>query len=275
MDFIDTHLHLIHRDRLGYAWTQDIPALASGDFTVADWQGLVAGRGVVGALVMECGVDDADYRAEARWAAGLAGILGQIASCRPEEAGFDDWLAECTGLRVRGFRRILHVMPDDLSAGAEFRANLRKIGVLGLTFDMCFQARQLEVAVDLARACDDQVLVLDHCGVPDIAGGAFEDWAAGITALAGLPHVMVKLSGIAAYCGSRGASAAVLRPWVAHVIDSFGPGRIVWGSDWPVVNLGPGLPDWIDTSRALLADLSADEQVAIAQGNARRIYRLD
>lgn len=274
MEFIDTHLHLICRDRLGYGWTRDVPALASGDFTVADWQGLVAGRGVVGALVMECGVDDADYRDEARLVAGLD-VLGQIASCRPEAEGFDDWLDECAGLRVRGVRRILHVMPDGLSQGTGFRANLRKLGTRGLPFDMCFLARQLGLAFDLARACDDQVLVLDHCGVPDIAGEAFDAWAAGITAIAALPHVQVKLSGIAAYCGALGASVAVLRPWVDHVIGAFGPGRMVWGSDWPVVNLGPGLPDWIAISRDLLAGLSADEQVAVAQGNARRIYQLE
>ena len=66
MDFIDTHLHLIARDKLGYAWTAGIPALAEGDFTLADYTALIAGRGVVGTVFMETGVDDADYQAEAR-----------------------------------------------------------------------------------------------------------------------------------------------------------------------------------------------------------------
>lgn len=279
MQFIDTHQHLIYRDRCGYGWTQDIPALATGDFTTADYAALTAGKGVSGSVFMETGVDDGDYQTEARFVAGLigqGGMLGQIASCRPEtDAGFDAWLAECAGLQVKGFRRILHVVPDDVSQSAVFRRNLRKIGQAGLAFDLCFLARQLPIAADLARACDDQILVLDHCGVPDIAGGGFADWAAGIDALAALPHLRVKLSGITAYCAPGTVHLATLRPYVDHILHRFGPDRMLWGGDWPVVNLGSGLPGWIDLTRALLAGLSPAEQAAIASGTAREVYRLD
>ncbi len=278
MDFIDTHLHLIYRDRLGYGWTAGIPALATGDFTLADYAALTAGAGVSGAIFMETGVDDADYMAEARFVAGLVGrggILGQIASCRPEEnTGFDDWLDACEGLHVCGFRRILHVMPDDLSRSATFRRNLAKIGARGRAFDICVLARQLPIAVDLAKTCPDQVLVLDHCGVPDIAGGGFSDWAKGIDAIAALPHVHVKLSGISAYCAPGTATLATLKPWVDHILSAFGTDRVLWGGDWPVVNLGIGLPDWISLTRTLLQDLSPAEQGQIGSGNARRVYRI-
>ena len=278
MDLIDTHQHLILRDRIGYGWTAGVPALASIDFTVADYVGLTARRGVVGTIFMETGVDDADYRTEARLVAGLvgqAGMLGQIASCRPEDdAGFDAWLDECSALHVVGYRRILHEISDDVSQTATFQRNLAKIGKLGLPFDLCFLARQLGVARALAMACDNQVLVLDHCGVPDIAGGAFEEWAMGITAIAALPHVHCKLSGITRYCAPGTASVAVLQPWVDHVVASFGPERILWGGDWPVVNLGAGLPAWIDMTRELVAGLSPAEQAAIGQGTARRVYGL-
>lgn len=278
MDFIDTHLHLIHRDRLGYGWTSGIPALATGDFTLADHGALTAGLGIAGSIFMETGVDDADYKAEARLVAGLVGqggLLGQIASCRPEEdAGFDTWLDECEGLQVHGFRRILHVMPDELSQTPTFRRNLAKIGARGWAFDICVLARQLPIAADLARACPDQPLVLDHCGVPDIAGGAFAEWARGIDAVAALAHVHVKLSGITAYCAPGTATQATLQPWVDHVLAAFGPDRVVWGGDWPVVNLGIGLPDWISLSRALLQDLSSGEANRIARGNAERVYKV-
>ena len=278
MEFIDTHLHLIHRDRLGYGWTAGIPPLATGDFTLDDYSALTAGQGIAGAVFMETGVDDVDYKAEARLVAGMvgqSGLLGQIASCRPEEeAGFDDWLDECEGLKVHGFRRVLHVMPDDLSQSPTFRRNLAKIGARGWAFDICVLARQLPIATDLAKACPDQPLVLDHCGVPDIAGNAFADWAKGITALAALPHVTAKLSGIAAYCAPGTANQATLQPWVDHILAAFGPARVLWGGDWPVVNLGTGLPDWIALSRVLLKNLSVADQLQIAQGTAKRVYRL-
>lgn len=278
MELIDTHQHLIWRDRLGYGWTGGIPALAEGDFLPETYQSEVAGLGILGSLFMETGVDDADYQAEARHVAtqvGQHGILGQIASCRPEDAqGFDAWLEECAGLKVHGFRRILHVMPDELSQGETFRANLRKIGRKGWAFDLCFLARQLPIAVELARACPDQPLVLDHCGVPDIAGGAFDSWASAIADLARLPNVNVKLSGITAYCAPGTAGLATLRPWVAHVLDKFGADRMVWGSDWPVVVLGSGLREWIGLTDELLTALSPAEKASIGHLNARRIYGL-
>lgn len=275
MDFIDTHQHLIYRDPLRYSWTDAIPALAQRNFTLDDYLALTKGKGIVATLFMEAGADDADYQAEARFIAGLLGgpLLGQIASCRPEaEDGFDAWLEDCDELGVKGFRRILHVMPDDLSRSETFRRNLRKIGAKGLPFDLCFLARQHGVAEELLRACKDQVFVLDHCGVPDIAGGGFDAWAASLRRLAAFPNLNCKLSGITAYCAPGKGEAADLAPWVAHVLDCFGADRIVWGSDWPVASLGAGIQKWIDQSRVLLANLSPDEAAAVAQHNARGIY---
>jgi predicted TIM-barrel fold metal-dependent hydrolase len=124
------------------------------------------------------------------------------------------------------------------------------------------------------RACPDQSFVLDHCGVPDVAAGDWEVWKAGIEAVAAFPNVVVKLSGITAYCAPGTATAALLRPYVDHLLQVFGPGRMLWGSDWPVVNLGVGLPGWIEMTKELLSGLSADEQDAIAQGTATRVYRV-
>lgn len=276
MDLIDTHQHLILRDRVGYGWTAGIPALAAGDFTRDDYARLTAGKGVSGTIFMETGVDEADYRTEARLVAGMVGqggMLGQIASIRPEaDAGFEAWLEEAQGLGVVGFRRILHVVPDEVSETEAFRRNLRRIGRAGYPFDLNFLSRQLlSVGARLLRACPDQVFVLDHCGVPDVAAGDWEVWDAGVTAFAGFPNVVVKLSGITAYC-PPGAGVAEVRPYVDRLLDLFGPSRMLWGSDWPVVDLGAGLPGWIDMTRALLAELSEAERAAIGTGTARRVY---
>jgi predicted TIM-barrel fold metal-dependent hydrolase len=279
MEFIDTHQHLIWRDRLGYGWTVGIPALASGDFTVADYQALTAGAGVVATVFMECGVDDGDWQAEARLVAGLVAdpanrMLGQIAGCRPEADGIEGWLDECAALRVVGLRRILHVVPDEMSQTARFRESIRAIGRRGLPFDLCVLARQLPIACELLAACPDQQFVLDHCGVPDVAGGAFDSWAADLRRVAAFPNVVCKMSGITAYCAPGAATGAAVAPYVAHVLDCFGADRVLWGSDWPVVNLGSGLPEWIGISRNLLAGLSDAERHAVSQGTARRVYQL-
>jgi predicted TIM-barrel fold metal-dependent hydrolase len=277
---IDTHQHLIHPDRLGYAWAREAPELAGRAFPLEAYQELVAGKGIAGTIFMEVDVDEGQAAAEARLVAEIArrpgsGILGLIAACRPEyEAGFEEWLDEAPALGVVGYRRVLHVVPDGVSQSETFRANIRKVGARGLAFDMVFLARQLGLACELARACPETVLVLDHCGVPDIAGGSFGPWRDGIRALAALPNIHAKISGVMAYCAPGGATLAAVRPYIEHVIDCFGPERCLWGSDWPVVDLRADLPTWIAAWREIEHGLSVDEAAAIGHRTASRVYRV-
>lgn len=275
MQFIDTHQHLIYQNPLRYSWVAKYPALSDRSFTLEEYHALTEDSGIIGTLFMEADADEADYQNEARFVAGLIGgkLLGQIAACRPEtDDGFDAWMDEGRELGIKGYRRILHEAPDELSTSETFRRNLRKIGTRGLPFDLCVLARQHNLAEDLLRACDDQIFVLDHCGVPDIAGGRFDAWAASLRRLAAFPNLCCKLSGITAYTQPGQNSVADLSPWVEHMLDCFGADRVVWGSDWPVANLGVGLPNWIEQSKALLSSLTPDEAAAIAHRNARRVY---
>lgn len=273
MRLLDTHLHLIDRAVTGHPWAARVPALAGRNFTLEEAEALYAGR-VAGSIFME--VAALDWQAEARWVAGLVRegrLLGQIASCRPEEdEGFAAWIEEGRSLGVVGYRRILHEdVAEDVSLSETFRANVRTIGAAGFPFDVNVLGRTLPLARDLARACPDVSFVLDHCGTPDIKGDGWDEWAAGLREVAACPNVAVKLSGISAYA-SAGATLDGLRPWIDHVLDAFGPSRVVWGSDWPVVNLGAGLPGWLDVTEAVLAPLSQDERDAIGWRNAEAIY---
>ena len=275
---LDTHQHLIYADRLGYGWTDGIQALAGRSFTLDDYKRLSAGLGIGGTLFMEAGVDDDVWREETPALAAIArapgsGILGLIATIRPEDdASFDAELAQADAHGLVGYRRILHTVDDGISQTDTFPANVRKIGDAGKVFDMCFLARQLPIAKALAEACDNTTLVLDHCGVPDIAGGGLDPWRADMAALAALPNVHCKLSGILAYTAPGTATLETIRPYVDHVLDTFGPGRMVWGSDWPVVNMAADLPGWLRITRQILDALSEDEARAIAHANAERIY---
>jgi predicted TIM-barrel fold metal-dependent hydrolase len=280
LPLLDTHQHLIYPDRLRYAWTARAPALAGRAFTLEDYQRLTAGLGVAGTIFMEADVADADHHAETGMVAELmrrpgSGILGIISSIRPEnEPGFEAWLDQGPGLGVVGYRRILHEVPDEVSRTETFRANIRKMGARGFPFDMVFLARQLPIALELARACPDTAFVLDHCGVPDIAGGGLDPWRGHVRALAALPNVTAKMSGVLAYCAPSAADLAAVRPYVEHVIDCFGPDRCLWGSDWPVVDTRADLPAWIAATRAILDALAPDEAAAIAHRTAERVYRV-
>ena len=280
ISLLDTHQHLVYREKASYGWTKDIPPLAEGNFTLDDYKTLTEGLGIGGTLFMETGVDDPDYQQETRFVKSLAenadnGMIGLISSIRPEsDEAFETWLEETIEMGVVGYRRILHVMPDDTSQSDIFRKNVRKIGVSGKTFDICFLPGQLPVACELAKACENTKLILNHCGVPDIAGDGLDPWRQDIKALAQIPNVICKLSGLMAYCAPGTSSLETIEPFVDHVLNCFGPNRMVWGSDWPVVNLAKGLPEWIAVTRKILGKLSADEASSIAYGTAQTVYKV-
>ena len=85
----------------------------------------------------------------------------------------------------------------------------------------------------------------------------------------------IKLSGLMAYCAPGTSSLETIKPYVDHVLECFGANRMVWGSDWPVVNLGKGLQEWIEVTRNILSSLSEDEANKIAHLNAKKIYNIN
>ena len=281
IDLLDTHQHLIYRDQAGYSWTKDIPPLAEGDFTVNDYKKITQDLNICGSLFMETGVDDKDYQKETHFIKSVmedsaSGIKGIIASIRPElDEDFDKWLEEALAINVCGFRRILHVMPNETSENSVFRNNVKKIGASGKPFDICYLPSQLTIALDFAKACEDMPLILNHCGVPSIAAGEIDPWRKDIKALSEMPNVICKLSGLMAYCAPGTSSLETIKPYVDHVLECFGANRMVWGRDWPVVNLGKGLQEWIEVTRNILSSLSEDEANKIAHLNAKKIYNIN
>ena len=284
MKKIDTHLHLFYPERFTYSWTADFPELQQ-PFHLEDYRAASADCGVEGALFMEVDVDTADTRRETDFFSDMAGdpsngILGIVASGRPEESGFEAHLDSIRSPALKGLRRVLHTQPDDLSQSSRFRSNLATLAGKGLTFDLCVTQKQLTIALDLVRACPDVSFILDHCGVPSIAehtsadSESWQQWQGGIRALAKLPNVACKFSGITAYASPEQRNADGLRPYLSEILAAFGSERIVWGSDWPVCNLADGLQRWSEITDQLLAELSPDEQARISIENAKRIYRI-
>ncbi len=273
---IDTHLHLVDRSRLSYPWLSDVPQL-NRDWKFENYATMADRLGIEGCLHMEVDVAPDDIGAESEFVAEIMAegplMLGAISSARPEDKDFPAFLDSLDRSVVKGIRRVLHVVPDEVSQTTVFRENVAAIGAAGLPFDICMLARQLPLACDLADACESTTFVLDHCGVPDIAGDGFASWAASIAELAKRPHVNAKISGITAYAAPEW-TLKTLRPYVGHIIENFGWDRVVWGSDSPVCTLNASLETWVATTHALMASASADEREKLYRSNARRIWAL-
>jgi L-fuconolactonase len=176
---------------------------------------------------------------------------------------------------IRGVR---HLIQDEADVGfcvrPEFIAGVRRLGEIGLSFDLCIRHHQLPSVIELVRACPGTLFVLDHLGKPPVRVGQMEPWRESISRLAALPNVACKISGLVAEADPSAWTAAQLRPYVDCVVREFGPDRLMFGSDWPVVKIGSGYAAWVQTASALLEALAPTAREAIFNHTARRVYRL-
>jgi len=276
---IDTHQHLWDLSQFPYSWCRDIPGL-NRTFKVADYLDAIAGIGVQKSVFVECDVDEPHAMAEARHVLSLTNhpdnpIAGVVASCRPEQDDFAECVDQLAGHpNLKGFRRVLHNMPDETSQTPSFAPNVRRLADHGLSFDLCVQARQLPLALRLAEQCPDVQFILDHCGVPDVKGRRMDPWRDYIKQIGQLPHVACKISGLVAYADPEHWTVEDLRPFYEHVVDCFGWDRVMWGSDWPVCTLSATYQQWVDAALELTKKVTERDRKRLFHDNAERVYRL-
>ncbi|MGH7976885.1 MAG: amidohydrolase family protein, partial [Limisphaerales bacterium] len=240
MKLIDTHQHLWDMEQFPYSWCAGIPVL-NRSFRLDDYLAAARNLGIEKTIFVECDVDEPHSLGEAKHTQSLAEknplIAGIVVAARPERADFPRQLDDLVKLpKLRGLRRVLHVVPDEISQSALFAENIRRLAQFKLSFDLCVLVRQLPLAHALVQKCPQVQFILDHCGVPDVKGRAFDPWRSQLKKLAALPNVACKISGLIAYVDAKNWTPEDLRSWVEHTVDCFGWERIVWGGDWPVCN---------------------------------------
>ena len=275
MRIIDTHLHLIYLDRFTYDWLDREPPQLKQQWDAESYFAEAERLGIEAALHMEVDVPVDQIDDENAFVLSRdPRVVGAISNARPESADFAAHLERLAAEpRIRGIRRLLQSAPDDLSRGRLFRDNLNRLAPLGLTFDICIRPWQLGVARELAADCPDVQFVLDHCGNPPIASGDISKWRTDLAALAELPNVAGKISGILIHA-PHDWTPDTLRPTIDHMIESFGWDRVVFGSDRPVLTLNGTLARWVEALNDLLSGASTDERSKLFHRNAERIYGL-
>lgn len=274
MRILDTHLHLVYQDRFSYPWLADAGPL-NRQWTVESYFAEAEKLGIEAALHMEVDVAEGDIERETAFITQVdPRVIGAIASGRPEHEGFAAYLERVAqNPKVRGLRRILHTSPNALSQTPLFAENLRRLAPYGLSFDLCLRADQLPIGADLADKAPDVQFILDHCGVPNVAGMELDPWRGFITELAKRPNIAAKISGIVAYARPDW-TVEDLKPFAEHVIESFGWDRVVWGSDHPVCTLTANLTRWVEATKTIIAGASAEEQAKLLHRNGERLYRV-
>jgi L-fuconolactonase len=179
------------------------------------------------------------------------------------------------GDRLVGIRHQVHDEPDpDWLRRADVRRGLTAVQARGLRYDLLVRARELPAAMDTVGALEDLHFVLDHIAKPRIADGQDAAWRERMPALAALPNVAVKLSGMVTEADWTSWRPADLRPFVGSVVDWFGVERLMFGSDWPVCLLASTYAGVVEGLREALGTRSSVDEAAIFGSNAQRVYGL-
>jgi len=270
MQRLDAHCHFWRLDRGDYGWLQSPdPSLDAirRDFLPADHP---AGGPVI-AVQAAPTLEETDFLLSlARREAQILGVVGWV-----DLAAFTavaDLAARAAGPEFLGVRPMLQdiAATDWLLTKPQGEA-LEALTRLQLTFDALVTQRHLPVLERFAAQNPELPVVIDHAAKPQ--PGERGEWEAGMRRLAG-QGLHCKLSGLLTELSPDELRdpLATLRPLVAQLLDWFGAERLIWGSDWPVLNLAASYAEWLALTEELLTDLSPDERAAVMGGNAMRFY---
>jgi L-fuconolactonase len=272
---VDAHQHFWRIGEPGRDWPPPGLGALYRDFTPADLAPLLASHGVQRTVLVQSLPNEADTLALLELAAGhdlIGAVVGWTELKAPDAP---ERIARLSSHpKLRGLRPMLQDLADDAWLDdPALEPAVRAMLACGLSFDALVRPRQLPALLRFARRYPDLPIVVDHAAKPDIAGGGLAPWRAGMQALARLPNLVCKLSGLATEAGP-GWQVNDVQPVVADLLAWFGPRRLLWGSDWPVLNLAADYQGWLAACEAWLAHLDHDERSAIFGLNACRFYRL-
>jgi L-fuconolactonase len=277
---IDAHHHLWKIARGDYFWmdTRVNPAVAAiaRDFLVEDYRALASANGVDGSVLVQAAQTAAETQwllEQARASRGLIlGVVGWIdmaAADAPQALG-----RLAANPLLRGIRPMLQDIPDvDWVLQPALDPAFRALIAHDLAFDVLIKPAQLANALTLLTRYPAMRAVIDHGAKPQIAQARWQPWADQMRRIARETPACCKLSGLVTEASPQW-TADDLRRYSDHLIECFGPARLMWGSDWPVALLASGYARWLEVAGQLLEGLSAEERAAVMGENARRFYGL-
>jgi L-fuconolactonase len=272
---VDSHQHFWSVARGDYGWLTPEQEVLYRDFVPADLEPLIRDAGVQRTVLVQAAptVEETrfllDIARDTAWVAGVVGWVDMEATDAPDRLG-----GLASDAAVKGIRPMIQDIPDvDWMLGKSLEPALRALVELDLAFDALVKPPQLPNLLRLLERHPDLRVVVDHGAKPDIAGGVLEPWASDLARIADETAACCKLSGLATEAGD-GWKPESLKPYMDRLLECFGPERLMWGSDWPVVNLAGGYAAWRRASERYLSRLPAPARDAILGGNAAHFYKL-
>lgn len=277
MEKIDAHQHYWHPTRGDYDWMPMDNATLARPYHPADLAPMLNRHNISRTVLVQAAatVMETEYMLGIADATpSVAAVVGWIDFEKPDDREHLERLAQHP--KFAGVRPMIQDIPDDdWMLREDVQWAYRALIDLDLTFDALGFPRHLQNFHTILTAYPEMRGVVDHCMKPQIRNHSeenFAHWAAGMKRIAEDTSACCKLSGIVTE--SDGWSVEKLKPYADHVLEVFGPDRVMWGSDWPVCQMEASYDDWRGAAETLTAHLTAAEKEAVFGGTATRFYRL-
>jgi L-fuconolactonase len=274
---LDSHQHFWSYSEREYDWIDERMSRIRRDFAPSDLEPILRRNGFNGSIAVQVrqSLEETEYLLGlADRHAFVRGVVGFVDLCSPECRRDLERFSEHP--RFRGVRHVVQAEPDDrFLLRDDFLRGVGLLRDLDLTYDILVYHRHLPVVVDFVARFPEHRLVLDHMGKPAIAKAELEPWASSIRKLGKMENLYCKLSGLVTEADWRGWKKSDFTLYLEIVLESFGPRRLLFGSDWPVATLAASYEEVVEIVDDFLDPLSSSEKDAVFGGNAAELYRLE
>jgi L-fuconolactonase len=273
---IDTHQHFWQYNPTRDLWITDDMAVLQRDYLPQDLQPILEKSNFDGCIAVQADQSPAETQFLVQQAKDFPFIKGVVGWVDLRAESIHEQLEQYkTEPLIKGFRHIVEgeENPDFLIQDT-FLAGIEALTKCDFTYDLLISPRHFASAIACVRANPNQTFILDHIAKPQIKSRAFDEWALFIAELAGFSNVNCKISGLATEADWKNWTNDDFTLYVAHVIDSFGKDRIMYGSDWPVCLLAATYEESIAIVESKLGAFTDAEKEAFWALNAFKIYNL-
>jgi L-fuconolactonase len=272
---IDTHVHFWNFDPIRDSWITDDMAVIQRDFLPNDVKKIFDPLNITGCIAVQASQTEAENEFLINLAQQNPIIKGIVGWVDLKSHKLEERLSYWKQFPIiKGWRHVLQAEVDDFFLDEQFIAGLKSLKDYNYSYDLLCYHNQLDAIISLVDQVPDQAFVLDHCGKPNIKSGEINDWAAKLKVLSQNPNVSCKISGLLTEADWHNFTQQQIFECLDVAFDCFGTDRILYGSDWPVVNLSKPYADWFSLVSKYCSRFSDVERGQIFSGNARRFYQL-